>query len=482
MKYTKKIAAVLFAVIMIISLVPTAFAEGEELTFKCEKGAFEFTIYKVASLASTDTGAYNFADGLNETVKTKINTANTSGADLLSALDSAYASSASSVGTKLDGVVKKNSNKTVSEPGIYYARVSKEDDAGTKASNSVIVWPEYKNNKWDFGTNNKLAVNLGDKVDVSTPEVHKQFTGKAQSVTEDYSGMNDSDGVSFTLTAKTVGSAEKKATRYIIWDKMCKGLTFDKSSVKIYYDSVADNNAADDDFTVDSEKFTTNHNAYDADKDSEYADGTYITITAKSSTLSGTDFYRHDKVIVVYTANVNKDAVIGTAKGNPNKDGLLYNTNGSLFGEELRVYTCVARINKIDGKTNNALKGATLAIYSGSTELASGTSDANGPVKFLVSGGTEEYKLTPGTYTIKEKSAPTGYILSKDSISVTIKDSDITADGVFSVSAQFKNYPAVAPKTGGEGTLMFTIIGALLIVVAGALLVVILKKRTSKEK
>lgn len=484
MKFTKRIAAVILAAILLIAVVPTAFAQGEELTFQCEKGSFEYTIYKVASLASTDTGAYNFEQGVADNVKTTINTANTSGADLLAALDTAYADSASSVGTQLNGVVKKSNTKTVTEPGIYYARVSKEDPNATAASNSVIVWPQYKNNAWDYGTNGKLTVDLGDKVDAGNPEVHKQFTGKAATVTTDYSGMNDADGVSFTLTASTVGSAQKKATRYVIWDKMFKGLTFDKDSVEIYYDSVsAANKAAKGDFTVVPTTFKadTEPTTYDANNDADYIDGTYITVTASANLLTSDAFYNHNKVIVVYRADLNKDARIGTAKGNPNKDGLLYNTNGSLFGEEVKVYTCVARINKVNGKTNAALKGATLAIYSGDTELASGTSDDNGLVKFMVNGSTtDEYVLAPGSYKIKEKAAPAGYVLSKDTVNITINDNDITANGVFNVATDFKNYATSTPHTGGEGTMIFTIVGASLVLIAGILAVIVLKKRTKK--
>ncbi len=487
MKFTKRIAAIILAAILLIAVVPTAFAQGEELTFQCEKGTFEYTIYKVASLASTDTGAYTFEQGLAEVVKTEINTANSSGANLLAALDAAYITDASSVGAKLDGVVKKNSTKTVTEPGIYYARVSKEDPNATAASNSVIVWPEYKNNAWDYGTNGKLTVDLGEKVDAGNPEVHKQFTDKAATVTSDYSGMNDADGVSFTLTASTVGSATKKASRYVIWDKMFKGLTFDKNSVEIYYDSVSDNNkAANGAFTVASTTFNANTEpaTYDANSDADYIGGTYITVTATDDLLASDAFYNHNKVIVVYKADLNKDARIGTAKGNPNKDGLLYNTNGSLLGEEVKVYTCVARIKKVNGnKTNAALKGATLAIYSGDTKLASGTSDNNGLVKFMVNGSTtDEFVLAPGSYKIKETAAPSGYVLSKDTVSFTINDSDITADGVFNVATDFKNYTTVAPKTGGEGTMIFTIVGASLVLIAGILAVIVLKKRSKKTE
>ena len=482
MKNLKKIAAIALAILMLAAIVPTAFAVNNDLTFTCETGKFEFTVYKVASLSSTDTGKYTFESGVADAVKTAINTPNNSGANLLSTLDAAYASSASSVGTANATIVKKGTSLTVTEPGIYYARCSKEDPDATAVGNTVAVWPQYKNGAWDYGTNGKTTVDLATKVNVGTPEVHKQFTGKAQSVTTDYSGMNDADGVSFTLTASVVGSAQKKATKYVIWDKMCKGLTFDQNSVEIYYDSVSDaNKASAGDFTVNAVDFNSSHPQYNSDAsnpDTDYVGGKYITFTASNALLASDAFYNHTKVIVVYKATINSDSNIGTAKGNPNKDGLLYNANGSLFGEELKVYTCVARIKKVDGNTDAALQGATLALYDGTTELATGVSDSNGLVKF---SATSEYRLQPGTYTIKEKAAPSGYVLSKDTVTITITQNDITDAGVFTSSTNFKNYATAAPQTGGEGTMIFTIVGASLVLLAGALAVVVLKKRKKTE-
>lgn len=459
-------------------MVPAVFAAGETLKLTCDKDVFEFTVYKVAALSSHNTGAYTFEAGVDDDVKTAVNKPNQSGADLLAALNTAF-KAGKTVGTKLDGVVKKGSDMTISEEGIFFAAVTKEHPNKTKVNNAVIVWPEYKNNNWQYVDNASDTVKtiaLGAKVEFGDVSVGKTFTGEDDTVNSQNSGMNKT--VSFTLTASTVGSAGIHATKYVIWDKMSKGLSLVSDSVKVYYNSATAANAADDDFTVKTESFTSSHSAYKAANDADYADGTYITITAKASTLSGDTFYTKNKVIVEYQAKINKDANIGTAKGNPNKNGLLYNDDINVDGDEKIVYTCQTKIKKIDGQSNKALKGATLGLYEGTTLLAKGTSASDGFVKFYKDeNDTKEYKVAPGTYSIKEISAPKGYVLSKDVVNFTIKDTDIDNGGEFTVAANFKNYPAVAPMTGGEGTMIFTIVGASLILLAGALAVVILKKR-----
>ncbi len=481
MKHTKRILAVVLAALFLLATVPTAFAADKELTITCDKDEFEFTIYKVASLASTDTGAYTPEATCSDDVKAAIATANQTGAAFLSALNTAYDATPANVGTALQGVVKKGSNKVIDQPGIYYARCTKEHTNKTKVANAVIVWPEYKNNAWDYGTNGKYTFALGTKVDFGNVSVDKNFTGKDDTTTTMNSGMNKE--VSFTLSASIVGSTTEKATKYIIWDKMSKGLSYVAKSAKVYYNRVADANAADDDFIVNTESFTTAHAKYDAQKDSEYAGGTYITITAKNTTLEDDAFYGKTRVYVTYKAKINKDANIGQT-GNPNKDGLEYNANGNKEGDERIVYTCQARIKKVNGATNAGLAGCVLGIYEGTTQLATGTSAADGTVKFLAAGesgaNAKEYKLAPGTYTIKEESTVAGFLKSSATVTVTITDNDV-ATGTINVAENFPNYAIKTPSTGGMGTMIFTIVGGSLIVLAGVMMLVILKKRKTAK-
>ena len=475
MKHTKRILAIMLAALFLVAMVPTAFAANEKLTLTCDKDQFEFTVYKVATLANTTTGAYTI-HATDDNVKGAIATANQTGAQFLSVLNTAYNADHSSVGTAESGVVKKGSSKEITTPGIYYAVVTKEHENKTKVSNAVIVWPEYKNDAWDYGTNGQLTFALGDKVDFGTVTVNKFLPDEAKDADSTNSGMNGE--VTFTLKATKVGSTTEHATRYVIWDKMSKGLTYVANSAKVYYDSVDDANAAYNDFTVETESFTASHTKYDATKDADYKDGTYITITAKDDTLSNNAFYGHNYVYVQYRAKINKDANIGTT-GNPNKDGLEYNTNGSKDGDTRIVYTCQARIKKVNGVNNAGLQGCVLGLYQGSTKLAEGTSAADGTVKFIVSG-TDEYKLAPGDYTIKEESTVTGFLKSSATVDFTISDNDVST-GTINLTETFKNYPVKTPSTGGMGTMIFTIVGGSLIVLAGVMMIVIMRRRRTAK-
>ena len=89
MKHTKRILAIMLAALFLVAMVPTAFAANEKLTLTCDKDQFEFTVYKVATLANTTTGAYTI-HATDDNVKGAIATANQTGAQFLSVLNTAY--------------------------------------------------------------------------------------------------------------------------------------------------------------------------------------------------------------------------------------------------------------------------------------------------------------------------------------------------------------------------------------------------------
>ena len=74
MKHTKRILAIMLAALFLVAMVPTAFAANEKLTLTCDKDQFEFTVYKVATLANTTTGAYTI-HATDANVKSAIATA-----------------------------------------------------------------------------------------------------------------------------------------------------------------------------------------------------------------------------------------------------------------------------------------------------------------------------------------------------------------------------------------------------------------------
>ena len=56
-----------------------------------------------------------------------------------------------------------------------------------------------------------------------------------------------------------------------------------------------------------------------------------------------------------------------------------------------------------------------------------------------------------------------------------------TAGSTAVIEAEIGDTPSKLPQTGGEGTMMFTIVGGSLIVLAGILFAVVMKKKKSSK-
>ncbi len=462
----KRIVAVLLAVMLVASIgVLGASAAGETLTFDAtgaDAAGFTFTIYQVATL-NTTTGQYTASGTVDSAVQTAINTPNQSGAAFLSVLNAA-----TNVGTSL-GTLKEAKKDDITTPGIYYAKVTDAPSTATKKLNTVVVWPQHD----DGYTMSDLSVDLSKKVASGSDNVTKYFTEDTTKEVESKSA-GQGDVINFTLEADVVGSKDEKVTKFVIWDKMTKGLTYNNDA-KVYYD---DSTTATTDFTVAAVGLT--------DSDAKYNGGTYITATA--NTVTSDSFYTHSKVYVKYSATVNNDATVGAAY-NPNKDGLIYNTGSGndveKDGPELKVYTYEIQAIKYDGAASpkKALPGAKFGLYKGTTKLAEGTSLADGKVIFNNGDTTKNgIRLAPDTYMVKELEAPSGYALSTAEISVTISDTQAGTGVTFANgTAGIDNYPTKLPQTGGAGTMVFTIVGGALVLLAGAMFVIIMKKRASSK-
>lgn len=106
--------------------------------------------------------------------------------------------------------------------------------------------------------------------------------------------------------------------------------------------------------------------------------------------------------------------------------------------------------------------------------------------------------LGAGTYDIKEITAPSGYNLLEDPIIITIEEKNVTKDScewtVLNNGGQIQNLNSdnlytfqvankqgsTLPSTGGMGTTLFYVVGALLM--AGAAIVLVIKKRRSSAE
>ena len=472
----KRILAVILAVMLIASLgIIGASAAGEKLTFDATgnnaKG-FTFDIYQVATL-NTTTGKYTPA---NDAVTTAVNTPNQTGAQLLAALQAI-----ATPGTLVKDDLKEASYDATAA-GIYYVKVVGTPDNVTMKKDSVVVWPEAVDGTY---TMSNLTVNLSEKVSSGTDNVSKAFAENDEA-SKSLGQIAGTNTVDFLLTADVVGSDVEPATKFVIWDKMSKGLTYDKNTVKVYYDA-----ALTQDVTS---SFDISAGSTITDTD-EYKDGTYFTVSAKATTLAaGSTFYSHasKKVYVKYTATLNTNAVVAP-QANPNKDGLDYQigTGDEVHkdGNERLVYTYNVRIQKVKGDTTEGLNGPKFKLMKadGTTVIATGeaktVNGTDGIVEFFAANETTPIKLAPGTYKVQETETVNGYSLNTTVYDVTIADTKAgtTPAETLAASISVPNYPTKLPETGGAGTIMFTIIGGALVLLAGAMFVIIMKKRASSK-
>ncbi len=228
-----------------------------------------------------------------------------------------------------------------------------------------------------------------------------------------------------------------------------------------------------------------------------------------------------DKFVAEYTAQLNKNAIIGSA-GNPNKATLFYKNNpndGSSYGktppDQPKVYSFGIQLNKVDADANTVkLAGAEFVLWLYINTVPNYAKfDANGKfdgwttkqdeATILVTDAQGQFTvkgLDEGGYRLTETKAPAGYNkLTHDVLvdinahydentgnmtSLTYEVNGESASGNMStgivVVTVENNSGATLPSTGGTGTTMFYIIGGVLVAAAAVLLIA--KKRMAKEQ
>ncbi len=213
-----------------------------------------------------------------------------------------------------------------------------------------------------------------------------------------------------------------------------------------------------------------------------------------------TGYTAGDEIVINYTATVNENAVKGV-EGNPNTVVLEYSDNPqdaesteTTPEDTVITYLIDLVVNKTDA-SSNALEGAKFELYNGSTLVATGVSGDDGIVVFAYEDGYSAGLKDGETYTLKETEAPAGYNEAED-ITFTVSFEAPTADAeaqwstinnvvnlneagdAFEITV-VNQTGGLLPSTGGIGTTIFYIVGALLVI--GAAIYLISKKRMSAE-
>ena len=226
------------------------------------------------------------------------------------------------------------------------------------------------------------------------------------------------------------------------------------------------------------------------------------------------------KLLVTYDAKLNAKATLGEA-GNVSTASLTYSNNpyneasAKIVDDIATVYTFGIEVTKVQKGTTNPLSGAQFELKdAGSIPIKF----SDGYVKNADGAATPttgtDGKLTlkglaPGTYKLKETKAPAGYVLSAAETEITIADTNFNGipdskeqpttdttttqttttqttekdkdNGLVSITVE-NTKGFTLPRTGGIGTVLFSMIGIVLMGSGVLLVAVFLRKRFGKSR
>ena len=356
-------------------------------------------------------------------------------------------------------------------------------------------------------------VTVAPKADV--PTVEKKVWDTNDSATDANDANDDkwsdsadhdiNDTVAFQLTGSLPSNYDAYSTyAYTFTDTLSKGLTLNQDSIKVY----AVKGSGEQQTRTELKKLAADGNdgytvataAYTATGD-KYEGGTVLTlkfadlkqaVAADAANTLAID--KDTKIVVEYSATLNADAVIGSA-GNPNKVDLTFsnNPNGEGTGKTpedvVTVFTFKIVANKVD-ENNQALEGAGFTLYKynkneNKYEAVGDEIKGDTMTQFTFSG------LDAGQYKLEETTTPAGYntweglefkivaehdATADDPELKTLKFTDLNGKEINDFTVDTNKDASITvvnkkgsnlPETGGIGTTILYVAGAVCVIAAG---------------
>lgn len=537
MKHTKRLASVLLALVMAMALmVPALAAETGSITLQdadnVPVAGKTFNAYKLLDVKAYTEGTEGQAGTVVYTVPAELksfymNRYNLTGnegdfdakvvekiaaepdmfafaAAALAAAKTAYTVNANVVPTGTATAEANATSVTINNLPLGYYVV---EDTGTKTPVSALMLDTTNPNpsiviKADQPSIDKVILDADSDKDETPQDDNTDGNGTAQDV---------GSVVEFKLTSKVPDMIGYTTYTYIISDTMSNGLTpVDKDEdqtidVKVTIDGVIYNDFTvkqiDQSFTITFTNFINqknnagkdivitysaiiNENALTTDKETNTVNLEYSNNPNDSNSKGKTP----DKTVYVYDFDIVIDKYTGDeTTGDRLADAkfVLYkqDTNGNYL-----YYYYNKDIDKVEWNELNEgeeLEDVFAENYNGGTKITEVATDNNGSAKFQ--------GLDSGTYYLHETEAPSGYNLLEDDVTVTITatygaDGQITSSSATSTTnGQYQqpqkvlnNAGAELPSTGGMGTTIFYVVGAILVL--GAVVLLVTKKRMGDEK
>ena len=467
MKSVKRILSVAVAVLLIaMMMIPAVSAADYSFTLKTTKPGYEFTVYPLATL-DTSTGKYEATSNVTDTtVQAAILTSTDSTANLLDACKNSTGLGNGLADKFVSSATSKEKTYNVGA-GIYYVKCTDVPVNNKEIQQESIVVLPYKDGTQ---TKNSLTIDYdqnGKIKELGEPGVEKDFSIDG-SLTKNDQTFGSDDTITYVLTADVTGSTANKLTSYIITDTMGTGL--DKTKKDIV--SVVLKNGTTETPLTEGTDYTV------ITEPADIGGATFGVSIDATNVLDKNDFYATgNQVVVTYTTKLASTAPVNT--NIPNTDALIY-SNGSdtktIPGDTVNAKTYKVVAKKVDANTQAPLARAKFGLYQDAacTKLIaeSPKTGNDGIADFGV-------KLPAGTYYVKEIEAPEGYNLNSAPQRVVLPDDVDNATKIATVVIEDTH--AKLPNTGGNGTLMFTIIGGSLVLLAAALFIVVMKKKSSAK-
>ena len=462
MKKTKRIATLLLALVMVLSLSVCAFAAGaNSITVNGAQGGETYKIYKMLDLkVDLVKNAYSYTvnDAWNNFF-----TGEGAGAAYVT-IDNGYV-------TWKAGMDTAENMEEFAKAAAKYASDNKvaADATQTPAADGSFVFDGLDAGYYLItSTNGTLAM-----VDTTPANTDPVVDEKNPNPTIDKEVMEDSTGtwgdsnsaqIGDTVYFRTTVNLKHGAKNYVLHDVMGEELTLNAGSITVV------GLTKGTDYTVVTTGLTDG-----CDFEVRFTQSYLDTIAAPTT------------LVVTYSAVLNEKAKVESSA--LNKTQLTWGDKNGTTWDQTETKTYEFAVLKYAGTdtAKNPLAGAVFQLK-----------DANGNVVKLVKVSDTEYRVANGNeagavdsfttvetdkivikgvdldkYTLVEIAAPEGYNKLKAPVEVTVN-----ADNALVVEVP-NNTGAELPSTGGIGTTIFYVVGGILVV--GAAVVLTTRKRMEKN-
>lgn len=491
MKLIKKMLAIMFAFMMVVGMGTKV--NAEEGAQPNTKGSItitnalpkqEYKLYRILELESfnTTSGAYSYK--LSEKWKGFISDANYNAGKYLKE-ENGYVT-----------WINENSDdatvRVFAEEALKYAQVNgiecdslikneTDSEKSIAANNLPLGYYLVDSSVGALCNVNTTRPNVEINEKNGTPTVEKKVKEDSK---DTFESSNTAD-IGQTLEFKTTITAQAGAQNYVLHDKMDAGLTF-TGTVSV---SLKKNDTKPEQILENNKDYVL--------KTSYLGEICIFHIEFTKDLCDSLS--AGDQIIVSYSAILNENAVVGNA-GNKNDTWLKYGNGTDTAHSSTTTKTYEIPVFKYTGN-NKPLAGAKFTLSKNSngsdpielikvndetkdltyrvaktgekpvaTEI---TTPSNG--KFVIQG------LDADTYYLTETEAPKGYNKLASPITIVIaEDGKVTSNGSEVTTVNVENKTGtLLPSTGGMGTTIIYMAGAILVIASG---IVLVSKKKSKAK